>query len=65
MDEIIDTVLGPLEARLLERRITHTTNDRERTTRTEYWFMGRLVRSDVSMTLLQGSIVPSAVGRFA
>ncbi len=63
MDEMIETMLGPLERRVLERRDTVIETERERTTRVEYWFMGQLVRSDVHITLLKGSIVAGAVGR--
>ena len=65
MEQMIETLLGPLEARLLERRVSQVENGRERTTRTEYWFMGQCVRSDVNITLLQGSILAGAHGRFA
>lgn len=65
MSAMIDTTMGPLPADKLERRDSLTFNDRERTKRIEYWFMGRCVRSDVHITLLQGQILPSIQGHIA
>jgi hypothetical protein len=64
-DEMIETVLGRIESRLLEKRVTHFENGRERTRRTEYWFMGRCVRSDVDITLLKGITASAIAGRMA
>ena len=63
MDEI-ETSLGPLPRNVLEVRTQNTDDARECTVRTEYWFMGQCVKSDVHIHLKQGIGVDAAPGAF-
>jgi hypothetical protein len=51
---LIDTIHGPMEDTLLEKRVDVVDNDIEHTEATEYWFEGELVHRSAHVHLKQG-----------
>ena len=51
---LIDTIHGPMDDTLLEKRVDVLDNEIEHTEATEYWYKGELVHRSAHVHLKQG-----------
>lgn len=62
---LVDTIHGPMDETLLERRDIVIDNDNEHTKVTEYWFEGELVHRSAHVALKRSLTTSLLQGAFA